>query len=169
MQVRDFVYFLFPDLWISLKWVVHKHFRMLKDVIPSHQRDRPQIFMRVTKLHHLLWLFSKYQWCQYHNIYWIYNFFLWIYLSFCTKSFLNDNWTECNVISISHTPQYIPKLDPHPSTSQSVFSEPQPQLKAASGRKTNSFLIFNCYPSHWVSQALEIVIGRKWDIEICIL
>ena len=75
MQVRDFVYFLFPDLWISLKWVVHKHFRMLKDVIPSHQRDRPQIFMRVTKLHHRLWLFSKYQWCQYHNIYWIYNFF----------------------------------------------------------------------------------------------
>lgn len=46
------------------------------------------------------------------------------------------------------TPQYMPKLDPHPSTSQSVFSEPQPQLEAASGRKTNSFLIFNCYPSH---------------------
>ena len=46
------------------------------------------------------------------------------------------------------TPQCIPKLDPHPSLAQSVFSEPQPQLEAASGRKTNSFLIFNCYPTH---------------------
>ena len=62
------------------------------------------------------------------------------------------------------TPQCIPKLDPHLSLAQSVFSEPQPQLEAASGRKTNSFLIFNCYPTHCESQA--VLLGEN---KICIL
>ena len=73
MQVRgDFVYFLFPDLWISLIWVIRKHFRMLRDVIPSHQRDRPQIFMRVTNLI----TFLDGQLSKYQYLYRIYNFFV---------------------------------------------------------------------------------------------